>query len=191
LYPKGDAYYQRLKESIEHLFYDFYGDWAVIRSYKMNQVDYSESIKKVLKINDSEARNKQLSAFLKRDYQFIPRRRQDIDFIVLLGNKKHLKLLYPQLAYWYASELPVYSNVKNQREFTVFDPDLNGLTLINPPWSEDLALEFLGESALELVLNSHCLQTLYLWERNKPIGWNLSADNHQFFYKTTPIILKP
>ncbi len=191
LYPKGDAYYQRLKESIEHLFYDFYGDWAVISSYKMNQMDYSDVIKKALKVNESEARNKQLSALLKKGYQFIPRRRQDVDFIVLLGNKKHLKLLYPQLAYWYASELPVYSTVRNQREFTAFDPDLNGLTLIKPPWSEDLALEFLGKSALELVLNSHCLQTLYLWERNKSIGWNLSAEKHQFFYKTIPIILKP
>lgn len=71
--------------------------------------DYSQQIKELLKVNSSQARAALLKRTLAEEFEFNPRRRQDVDFIFLLGNSSQAKSINPAIGFHYADDVPVYS----------------------------------------------------------------------------------
>jgi outer membrane PBP1 activator LpoA protein len=112
------------------------GGGSLSRQALSSDGSYSREIANSLALNQSEARHSRLQNVLGQRLEFMPRRRQDIDCIVLFANSQQAKAIKPLLAYHYAGQLPVLSSSQ------VFDGgvagssnrDLNGLIFSEIPW---------------------------------------------------------
>jgi outer membrane PBP1 activator LpoA protein len=98
--------------------------------------DYSENLKRMFNITQSEARKNALQEKLGKKLKFTPRRRQDVDFIFLAADAKHGRLIKPQINFYHASRLPVYatSHIFSGKNDPTKDTDLNGVIFGDMPW---------------------------------------------------------
>lgn len=100
----------------------------------LSQSDYSDELKQVLLIDESQARLNRLESVLGSPLKFVPRRRGDIQFIFAAAPYGAERLLLPQLRFYYAGGIPTYSTPD------AFDPDpnsnrdLDGLMFPDMPW---------------------------------------------------------
>jgi uncharacterized protein len=96
--------------------------------------DYSDALKQVLGIDQSRDRLDRLESLLGTRLQFVPRRREDIQFIFSPAWPGIERLLQPQLRFYYAGGIPTYATSD------AFDPDpranqdLDGLMFPAMPW---------------------------------------------------------
>lgn len=107
--------------------------------YNPDNQDFSDELKALLIIDNSENRYRRLSANLGEFIAFEPRRRQDIDFIFLLATDiTNAKLLKSQLDYHLSGDdpIPIYStsNIFSLRENM---DDLDGVIFTDAPWVID------------------------------------------------------
>ncbi|MEM9057479.1 MAG: penicillin-binding protein activator, partial [Pseudomonadota bacterium] len=102
--------------------------------YNPNDTDFKDPIRRVLQLDFSRSRHRQLVSELGMPLEFEPRRRQDVDFVFMAASRKAGQLLRPQLKFHYAQDLPVYATA------SVFDPgatggaDLDGVMFADMPW---------------------------------------------------------
>jgi len=101
-----------------------------------DQRDYSDLVKDLLKVDQSEQRSNELRRIIGKRFEFTPRRRQDIDFIFLLANPVQARGINPTLAFFYADDIPVYatSHVHEYSESRIDAIDLNGIRFCDIPW---------------------------------------------------------
>lgn len=104
--------------------------------YPPDNNDYSDQIKRLLDLDESEQRHVELERLLQRSLQFEPYRRQDADFIFMAAFPRQARLLRPQLKFHYAGDLPVYStsHVYNGRPDPAADRDIDGVIFCDMPW---------------------------------------------------------
>ncbi|HKI73998.1 MAG TPA: penicillin-binding protein activator, partial [Pseudomonadales bacterium] len=100
------------------------------------QRDYSDMIKDVLDVDQSEDRANQLRRIIGQRFEFTPRRRQDIDFVFLLANPVEARKINPTLAFYYADDIPVYatSHINEGDSSKINSIDLNGIRFCDLPW---------------------------------------------------------
>ncbi len=101
-----------------------------------NQRDYSDVVTKILNVDKSQNRSNELRRIIGQRFEFTPRRRQDIDFILLLANPAQARGINPTLAFFYADDIPVYatSHVHEYSESRIDAIDLNGIRFCDIPW---------------------------------------------------------
>ena len=94
------------------------------------------SIERMLEVDKSEQRWRQMSRILDQKIEFEPRRRQDVDMMFLVATAGTARQVKPALAFYYAGELPVYatSHLYNGKPDTNRDQDLNGIHFCDIPW---------------------------------------------------------
>ena len=97
---------------------------------------YAAAVKLALKITASELRHSELRATLNRPLHFSPRRRTDIDLILLAGFPVNARQIMPQLRYFDAQAIPVFSTSHVYKVTTsgAADSDLSGITFSDMPW---------------------------------------------------------
>ena len=100
------------------------------------QRDYSDMIKDLLDVDQSDERAAQLRRMIGKHFEFTPRRRQDIDFVFLLADSVEARKINPTLAFFYADDLPVYatSHVYAASDSHIDAIDLNGIRFCDIPW---------------------------------------------------------
>ena len=100
------------------------------------QRDYSKLIKALLNIDESEERAKELRRITGHSFEFTPRRRQDIDFILLLANPGQARGINPTLEHFYAEDIPVYatSHIYESSTSWIDAIDLDGIQFCDIPW---------------------------------------------------------
>jgi outer membrane PBP1 activator LpoA protein len=133
--PSGSDYL-RLNSLFENAWTAAGGN-VVSRSTFDSESDYAEIIKKSMAIDASEARAEKIEALLPRDrIEFIPRRRQDIDFIYLIANPRQGRQIQPTLAFYFAESLPIiaYPSIYDGSNNTDINRDLNGIIFLDSPW---------------------------------------------------------
>ncbi len=115
--------------------------WATLGGQILNQTvlseseNYSSGIAKSLLLPQSQMRYQQLEKLLATSIEFTPRRRDDIDVIILFANSQQAKSIKPLLAYHYASKLPVYSTSHIHDGIDGnSNRDLNGIIFNEIPW---------------------------------------------------------
>jgi outer membrane PBP1 activator LpoA protein len=135
LYPK-DPWGERMQAAFIAHWQRLGGVVLAGEGYENPKGDYSESIKKLLNIAQSEQRKEGLQARLKQKLQFEPRPRQDIDFIFLAADPKRGRLIKPQLNFYHAARVPVYatSHIFSGKGDPVQDVDLDGVLFADMPW---------------------------------------------------------
>ena len=96
--------------------------------------DYAAAISQVLRINESESRDKRLESVLGTRLTFQPRRRGDVAFIFSPGQAQAERLLRPQLKFYFAGDVPTYATADAFEPNTNANQDLDGLIFPDAPW---------------------------------------------------------
>jgi len=106
------------------------------QEYLSDQSDYTDPVKRLLNIVQSETRKERIETIAKMRLKFEARPREDIDFIFLAADARHARLIKPQLNYHRATRVPVYatSYVFTGRGDPNLDTDLNGILFGDMPW---------------------------------------------------------
>ena len=113
------------------------GEVASENGYKTEKNDFSKPIKSLLAIDKSYQRKRDLNRLLRAKLKFEPRRRQDIDFIFMAAFPRQARLIPPQMKFFHAGKLPIYSTSHsfsgkiNRKK----DRDLNSLIIGDMPWT--------------------------------------------------------
>jgi outer membrane PBP1 activator LpoA protein len=128
---------QRLSEAFSLRWQELGGLIVSEGQYPPNQSDFSDPIKQLLNISDSEFRKRRVQQLMRTRVEFTPRRRQDIDFIFLAAFPQQARLMRPQLKFHHAGELPIlatshlYSGVEDRDA----DRDMDGILFCDMPWT--------------------------------------------------------
>ncbi len=135
LYP-DTPWGQRMSAAFNNAWQRLGGILLTAQAYPPEQGDYSETIKNLLNITQSEQRKETLEGALKAKLKFEARPREDVDFIFLAADAKRARLIKPQLNYNRAMRLPVYatSHVFTGQGNPVLDVDLDGIMFGDMPW---------------------------------------------------------
>jgi len=130
--PRG----KRLAQAWQKRWQQLGGNIAGLATYDPKISDQSRVLKKYLGIQASELRKNRLQAILRTSLKFQPRRRQDIDHIVLFADAAAGRLIKPQLNFYQAIDLPVYStsDIYEGKPDKIHDADLNGIHFADMPW---------------------------------------------------------
>lgn len=101
-----------------------------------SSTNQSQAVQKLLNIDKSRQRIRQLSNTIATNLEAEPRRRMDADFVFVLAKPQLATSLRPMLDYHYASDLPIYSTSKLYRGYSQgkVDNDFNGITFSDLPW---------------------------------------------------------
>jgi outer membrane PBP1 activator LpoA protein len=69
--------------------------------------------------------------------EFIPRRRQDLDFVFIAANPRQARLLRPQMKFHYAGELPLLatSHLYEGKRSRDQDRDMDDILFCDMPWT--------------------------------------------------------
>ena len=128
---------ERLRTAFSRRFEALGGQVVGGADYAARKSDYSVPIKQMLNLTSSYRRHDILQTVIGRKIEFIPRRRQDVDMIFIVGNPRQARLIKPQLKFHRAKDLPVYatSSVSSGSPDPDADRDLNGLLFVDTPWS--------------------------------------------------------
>jgi len=135
LYPYS-AWGQRMRTAFAGAWQRLGGVVVAEQEYLLDQNDYTDPVKRLLNIVQSEARKDLLENIVKMKLKFETRAREDIDFIFLAADPRHARLIKPQLSYHHASRIPVYSSshVFSGRGDPNKDTDLDGILFPDMPW---------------------------------------------------------
>jgi outer membrane PBP1 activator LpoA protein len=109
------------------------GTVVAYRFYDPSATDFTAEIQRLLLIDESRARHRQLASELGISLGFEPRRRSDADHIFLAANVAAGRLIRPQLRFLYAGDLPTYSTSAIYQPGTSGDADLDGVMFSDAP----------------------------------------------------------
>ncbi len=101
--------------------------------YDPNATDFTAPIQRLLLLDESRARHRQLSSYLGVPMEFEPRRRGDVDLIFLAANVATGRLIRPQLRFLYAGDIPTYSTSAIYQAGGSGDTDLDGVRFADAP----------------------------------------------------------
>ena len=137
------------------------GGIFVVAAVYTNERDVARSVERALGLRDSKTRRRSFEKMFNARMQFEPRRRQDVDFIVLLSGAEAARLIRPVLSFHRADDLPVVS-ISRVYDHTVDEgknTDLNDVLFTEIPWfTEPLTIrELTGLTGDDIFSRMHAL----------------------------------
>lgn len=128
--------YQELQNFFENSWVQRGGQIVSKVNFHENS-NYTEIVKELMAINSSEVRaDKLLELLPRRNMEFTPRIRKDVDFIFLVANPNEGRQIKPTLAFYFAEDIPVYSipSIYEGSENPAENRDLDGIIFADAPW---------------------------------------------------------
>lgn len=109
--------------------------------YAPDSVDFKGPIQETLNLDDSKNRHRALERLLGQKLQYEVRRRQDVEAFFLLAYPEQARLIRPQLRFYRAADIPVFStsHVFSANPNAALDRDMDGLIFCDIPWVLDTA----------------------------------------------------
>ncbi len=146
-------YGRRIAQYFTKIWQEMGGVMLETQNYNPKETDYSKSIKALLNLDESQGRYKRISSVIPM-VKFTPRRRADVDAILISGYPRAARLLNPQLKFYHAKQIPIYatSRLYNGRPNPGQDSDLNGIHFCDIPWL--LNEDYDGELSLSTLQNT-------------------------------------
>lgn len=135
LSPRND-WGDRVAEAFTNEWRDSGGQLVTRAKYDEAENDYSHILTPILGVDSSVQRYKNLGRTLGKSLEFEPRRRQDVDFLFMVGRPLKARQLLTQLRFHRSGRLPIlatshaYGGEANAQQ----DIDLNGLIFTDIPW---------------------------------------------------------
>lgn len=135
LYPASE-WGQRVAQAFRERWEQLGGQVVEQQSYDASQNDFSNPIRRLLNIDESDSRYRSLARIAGTKLEYSPRRRQDIDFVFVAAYPRQARQIRPQLNYHHAADLPVYatSHVFTGELNPRMDRDMNGVLFGDMPW---------------------------------------------------------
>lgn len=160
--PAGD-WGTRVAQAFAARWQQLGGLVAGTESYGNGDSDLSAPLRRLLNIDDSERRARELRALLQADLKFEPSRRGDADMIFMAGFPRQARQIPPLLKFFYAGDLPVYasSHIYEGRPDPAKDRDLDGVMFADMPWLLDQTPAPLRDAVEQAWPRQDGLQRLY------------------------------
>lgn len=135
LSPRGD-WGDRVGLAFREAWREQGGNVISQASYSESENDFRDTLIPLLGIDASESRYRALKNVVGRSLEFEPRRRQDIDFVVILARPLKARQLVPQLKFHRSGTLPLFatSHAYTGHADPQQDIDLNELLITDIPW---------------------------------------------------------
>ena len=125
----------------QRVFQAFSQEWThqngeIVDSAFFKSNNLSNIVESLLAVDKSKQRARQVRNTVVESLEFTPRRRQDIDAIVLISKPETARQLKPLLSFHYASNIPIYStsHIYSGSNSPQKNSDLNGIKFIETPW---------------------------------------------------------
>jgi outer membrane PBP1 activator LpoA protein len=109
LFVPNNAYGDRISSLLEINNYLTESSKLISFEYESDSINQLDMINDALLIEQSNARLQRLNANLARNISFVPRRRNDIDFLMVFGQRRDLTNLIPQIKYSFANDLQIFT----------------------------------------------------------------------------------
>jgi uncharacterized protein len=140
LAPDG-AWGDRVAAAFIDAWQDLGGSVVETQRYASDGSQMSTPVKKLLNVDESEARYRSLAQVLGGDLKQEVHRRQDVDFVFMAAFPLQARQLRPQLDFHRAQNLPVYStsHIYSGIADTNADRDIDGVVFGDMPWVLDSA----------------------------------------------------
>jgi uncharacterized protein len=135
----SDEWGQRLLESFSRALERGGGRLIAYQAFDPNANDHQYEIKRLLALDEAQARYRALAATLGENLQFEARPRQDADFVFLGAQAPQARLLRPELRFHFADKLPIYATSSVYEPPASANEDLDGITFADMPWVIDRA----------------------------------------------------
>ncbi len=138
---------KRMSKAFSHHWRKLGGIVVDTMAYQPKSHDFSDAIKSMLNIDQSQSRKKEVSRTIGRKLEFTPRRRQDIDMIFMAAFPKQAKQIPLQITYHHGETIPIYStshmvaNYHNARQ----NIDMDGVNFADMPFLLDNTQEFTSQ----------------------------------------------
>jgi len=131
----------RLADAFNETFTEKGGTVLGVEKIPQDSYDYSPQLKKLLAINQSNSRARQLRQLLDAQLEFEPAIRGDVEAIFLALGAEQARLLRPQLQFHHANDLPLVSTsqIFSGKIDKRADGDLTGVIYNDMPWVIDNA----------------------------------------------------
>jgi outer membrane PBP1 activator LpoA protein len=131
---------QRIREALTERWQQLGGKLLKLQVYDPEKEDYSLLIQRLLNLDEDKSRHpEELHEQLDRKAAFEPLQHHDADVIFLTAFPQQARLLIPQLRFYRAEKLPVYSSSHVYAGYP--DPDrdldLDGVIFSDIPWLLD------------------------------------------------------
>jgi outer membrane PBP1 activator LpoA protein len=132
--PAGD-WGNRVLAAFQQQFVGGGGALLAQDSYDPAAHDYGTDIRAAFGLNASEARLQRVQSIVGTRLAFEPRPRADIDFVFVAGQSASVRLLRPQLRFYYAGNIVIYSTSDAYApDAGESNRDLEGVTYPEMPW---------------------------------------------------------
>ncbi len=127
---------KRLENAFRDTFEALGGTVLASADYSTASADYSRPIKKLLNLDQSARRHRQIEDILGEKLQYEPARRQDVEAIFIAATARAARGIVPAFKFHHAGDLPVYatSHAYSGNRDPDRDFDLNGLLFCDMPW---------------------------------------------------------
>jgi outer membrane PBP1 activator LpoA protein len=128
---------RRVAKAFHERWLQLGGHVVEAQHYDVSMNDYSLPIRRLLNVDESDARFRAVRALAPQKVEFIPRRRQDIDFVFMAAFPRQARLIRPQLRFHHAAKVPVYatSHVYDGNVNREMDRDMDGVMFADMPWT--------------------------------------------------------
>jgi uncharacterized protein len=100
---------KRMKTAFAEQWHKSGGKVVEMVDFHAQNHDFSDAIKSMLNIDQSETRKKLVRQTIGRKMEFTPRRRQDIDMLFMAADPRQAKQIPLQIIYHHGETIPVYS----------------------------------------------------------------------------------
>jgi uncharacterized protein len=130
---------ERIHQAFRQRWQALGGTIADYRGYDDQQRDFSDTVRALLRLEESVDRRAEVQRLLGKRVAFEPQPRQDADFLFLIAKSEVARAIRPQLQYFYAGNLPVYatSHIYSGTPDAQRDQDLGGVMFPDLPWLLD------------------------------------------------------
>jgi outer membrane PBP1 activator LpoA protein len=135
LTPSGE-WGERIARSFRQRWTALGGRVMEQQQYDARENDFSNPIRMLLNINESQARVQALTKLLGRKLESESRARKDADFIFLAARPQKARQLRPQLRFFHAGRLPILStsHIYTGVPQAELDRDLGKISFVDTPW---------------------------------------------------------
>ncbi|CAH9019336.1 penicillin-binding protein activator [Candidatus Nitrosacidococcus sp. I8] len=135
----NSAWGNRIEKALIEQWNQLGGEVLRSQTYNSNQKDYALVIQRLLNINQGYASQKELQEALNNKEIFTLPQDQDPDLIFLIAPPEQARLIVPQLKFYRAENLPIYSTsyIYTGYPDSNQDQDLNGVIFSDIPWVLD------------------------------------------------------
>ena len=135
LTPNSD-WGERVANAFQQRFQALGGRVLERTTYSPGTSDFGDPIEALLNLDVSTRRYKQLRALLRRNIQFQPRRRRDMDCLFIGAFPREARLIRPQLRFHHGIGVPIIATAQAYEGTpqSAADRDMDGLLLADIPW---------------------------------------------------------